>query len=85
MLDVSSFYHFRINHSKLFADRHNHTNGIENFWNQAKPHVRRFKGISRAEFDLYLKECDWRFNNSDLSYQLLQLRQWVLILGHSQN
>ena len=32
-LDVSSFKHFRINHSVLFADAHNHINGIENFWN----------------------------------------------------
>jgi transposase len=32
-LDVSEFHHFRINHSKLFADKRNHINGIENFWN----------------------------------------------------
>ena len=30
------FIHYRINHSKEFADRQNHINGIENFWNQAK-------------------------------------------------
>ena len=35
-LDVSGFIHYRINHSKKFADRQNHINGIENFWNQAK-------------------------------------------------
>ena len=40
VLDVSDFHHFRINHSKLFADRQNHINGIENFWNQAKRHMR---------------------------------------------
>ena len=40
VLDVSDFHHFRINHSTLFADRHNHINGIENFWNQAKRHMR---------------------------------------------
>ena len=34
--DVSSFIHHRINHSKKFADHHNHINGIENFWNQVK-------------------------------------------------
>ena len=33
-LDVSGFIHYRINHSKEFADRQNHINGIENFWNQ---------------------------------------------------
>ena len=30
-VDVSEFKHYRINHSKLFADKHNHINGIENF------------------------------------------------------
>ena len=35
-LDVSGFIHRRINHCKEFADRQNHINGIENFWNQAK-------------------------------------------------
>ena len=36
VLDVSEFSHFRINHSTHFAEKHNHINGIENFWNQAK-------------------------------------------------
>ena len=30
-LDISEFKHYRINHSKLFADKQNHINGIENF------------------------------------------------------
>ena len=77
VLDVSDFHHFRINHSKLFADRHNHINGIENFCNQAKRHMRKFNGVPKAQFGLYLKECEWRFNNSDPSVQLSQLRQWV--------
>ncbi len=41
VLDVSEFKHYRINHSKLFADKKNHINGIENFWNQAKRHMRK--------------------------------------------
>lgn len=32
-LDVSSFKHYRINPSALFAEAHNHINGIEHFWN----------------------------------------------------
>ena len=32
-LDVSEFKHYRINHSKLFAQNQNHINCIENFWN----------------------------------------------------
>ena len=55
VLDVSAFKHYRINHSKLFADRKNHINGIENFWNQAKRHMRRFNGVSKATFPLFFE------------------------------
>ena len=61
-LDVSGFIHHRINHSKEFADRQNHINGIENFWNQAKRVLRKYNGIDRKSFPLFLKECEFRFN-----------------------
>jgi len=77
VLDVSEFKHYRINHSKLFADKKNHINGIENFWNQAKRHLRKFNGIPRQNFGLFLKECEWRFNNPNPQTQLIQLKQWV--------
>ena len=70
VLDVSEFSHFRINHSTHFAENHNHINGIENFWNQAKRHLRKFNGIPKAHFELYLKECEWRFNNSEIKFYL---------------
>jgi transposase len=76
-LDVSEFKHYRINHSKLFANKHNHINGIENFWNQAKRHLRKFNGIPREHFHLFLKECEWRFNNSNPKTQQKMLCQWV--------
>ncbi len=77
VLDVSEFKHYRINHSKLFADKGNHINGIENFWNQAKRHLRRFNGIPREHFCLFLKEGEWRFNHSDPKVQLKLLKQLV--------
>jgi len=77
VLAVSDFHHFRINHSRLFADRHNPINGIENFWNQAKRHMRKFNGVPKEHFGLFLKECEWRFNNSDPASQLYQLKQLV--------
>ena len=76
-LDVSTFKHRRINHSQSFVDKRNHINGIENFWNQAKRHLRRFNGIPKAHFHLFLKECEWRFNNPSPQTQLVQLKQWV--------
>ncbi|EGK08640.1 transposase [Kingella kingae ATCC 23330] len=62
---------FRINHSTHFAERQNHINGIENFWNQAKRHLRKFNGIPKEHFELYLKECEWRFNNSEIKVLVL--------------
>ena len=76
-LDISDFKHYRINHSTLFADKHNHINGIENFWNQAKRHMRKFNGVPKDHFVLFLKECEWRFNNSGSKTKLKQLNQWV--------
>ena len=77
VLDVSCFKHYRINHSELFADRKNHINGIENFWNQAKRHLRKFNGVPADHFHLYLKECEWRFNNPKPDKQLKMLKQLV--------
>ncbi len=77
VLDVSEFKHYRINHSKIFASKHNHINGIENFWNQAKRHMRKFNGVPKAHFGLFLKECEWRFNTPSPKDQLTQIKQWV--------
>ncbi|OSI13648.1 IS1595 family transposase [Neisseria dumasiana] len=76
VLDVSGFHHHRINHSKKFADRHNHINGIENFWNQAKRVLRKYNGIDRKSFPLFLKECEFRFNFGTPKQQLKTLRLW---------
>ena len=55
MLDLSAFNHFRINHWELFADKQNHINRIENFWNQVKRQTLRFNGVPLVQFGLYLK------------------------------
>ncbi|WP_282435083.1 transposase [Piscirickettsia salmonis] len=61
-LDISEFKHYRINHNKRFAENQNHINGIENFWNQTKRHMRKFNGVPRQHFNFFLKEAEWRFN-----------------------
>jgi transposase len=81
-LDVSDFHHLRINHSKLFANKHNHINGIENFWNQAKRHLRRFNGIKPDSFYWFLKECEWRFNGEGHQMLLKQLKYWYSRINH---
>jgi len=36
---------------------------------QAKRHLRKFNSIPKAHFELYLKECEWRFNTLTLRVQ----------------
>ena len=76
-LDVSEFHHFRINHSTHFAEqKFNHINGIENFWNQAKRVLRKYNGIPKENFHLFLKECEFRFNYGSPKEKLKTLRKW---------
>jgi len=77
ILDVSEFHHRRINHRKRFARGHNHINGIENFWSQAKRHLRRYNGIPKANFHLFIKECEWRFNYRPAARLRQVLTEWA--------
>ena len=81
-LDVSDFHHRRINHCTLFAEERNHINGIENFWNQAKRHLRQFNGIKSENLYWFLKECEWRFNGGIHQMLLKQLKHWVKCSSH---
>jgi transposase len=75
VLDVSEFHHYRINHSEEFADEKRPINGIENFWNQAKRVSRKYNGIDKKYFPLFLKECEFRFNYGTPKNQLNILRK----------
>ncbi|GAA5005313.1 hypothetical protein GCM10023206_10100 [Acinetobacter puyangensis] len=78
-LDVAGFSHHRINHSNQFANGNNHINGIENFWNQAKRTLRKYNGIPKDSFHLFIKECEFRFNYGSPKQQLKTLRLWTKI------
>ena len=81
-LSVEGYHHRRISHQQSFAEADGrHINGIENFWNQAKRHLRRFNGVPKESFRLFLKECEWRFNTGNPAKQLASLRQ--LLKKHS--
>jgi len=78
ILDVSQFHHHRINHSESFAEAKNHINGIENFWNQAKRVLRKYNGIEKQNFPLFLKECEFRFNYGTPQERLKILKKWCI-------
>jgi transposase-like protein len=63
-LITDGYRHYRINHGREFArGKRNHINGIENFWAFAKAKLRRYYGVRRTHFFLYLKEMEFRFNH----------------------
>lgn len=61
-LDVTGFSLCTVYHSTDFAIGRTHINGIENFWNQCKDPLRRYNGIPKQHFELFLNECRWWFN-----------------------
>ena len=58
-VDESYFGGYRERESRK---KRNHINGIENFWSFAKTKLKRYYGIDRNHFYLYLKEMEFRFN-----------------------
>ena len=79
VLKVTDFHHVRVNSSELLTgEDHSHiTKNIETFWSKAKHQLSRFNGIPREHFGLFLKECEWRFNNPNSKDQLALLEQLV--------
>jgi transposase len=81
-LDVSDFKHERIDHNKELVDSQGrHINGIENFWNQAKRILRKYNGVPKVHFELFIKECEFRFNFGSPRAQLRTLRTWLRAEG----
>lgn len=77
LVDVGFDKHYRVNHSKdEFSDgKGHHVNGIEAFWSFTKRRMAMFNGIRKTHFELFLKECEWRYNrgHDELEHELKQL------------
>jgi transposase len=69
--------HRRVSQNDRFAPGPAHLNGIENFWNQARRHLRKYNGIPSHHLHLYLKECEWRFNFGTAGERLRALEGWL--------
>ena len=58
--------HHRVKHSKEFVSNsryRSHINGIEGFWSFCKHKLYNYRGVSKSNFPLYLKEMEWRYNH----------------------
>jgi len=76
LVDIGYDKHFRVHHGKNeFVRGKSHINGIESFWSYAKMRLVKFRGIDRKNFNLHLKECEFRFNHrgEDLYRLFLQI------------
>lgn len=64
LVDVGYDKHYRVYHSHdEFSDGFgHHINGIENFWSFTKRRLQQFNGVRKTHFNIFLKECEWRYN-----------------------
>jgi transposase-like protein len=67
LVDVGYDNHYRVNHGdNEWSDEHgHHINGIENFWSCTKRRMQKHNGVRKTYFELFLKECEWRYNEED--------------------
>lgn len=78
-LDVSGLRHQRVADAKHPGRGRPHIDNVESFWSQCKRHLRRYNGVPRPHFHLFLKECEWRFNYGSPPQLLKQLKGWIKI------
>lgn len=63
------YLHRTVDHGKQeYADGEIHINGLEGFWGLSKTNIHTYKGVSKKNWLLYLKEMEWRYNNRHLSF-----------------
>jgi transposase len=78
LVDWGFKQHYRVNHGNNEfvnkANNKNHINGIENFWGVAKVRLAKFRGIKESHFNLHLKECEFRYNNRNMSTKEMYLK-----------
>ena len=73
LVDLWYEKHYRVHHwENEFARWKQHINGIESFWSFTKRRLRKFNGIKKEFFPLYLKESEFRYN--------IRIEKWDLNL-----
>lgn len=76
-LDVNEFYQERVSQTDDPKQTPYLIGETENFWNQTKRMLRKYNGIPKSTFPLFLKECEFRFNYGTPKQQLKILKQWT--------
>lgn len=70
-LGTNQYVHESVNHSLEYTNRKGgHINGIESFWSFCQRRLAKFNGIASTVLPLYIKECEFRYNNKDVAKAL---------------
>jgi len=73
-LIIDGYEHYRIYHyQNEFARGKKHINGIESFWAFTKSRMEKFKGFTKSNFRIFLKESEFRFNHRNENLRQLLL------------
>ena len=76
-LDVNEFHQERVSNIDDDEQAKYLIGETENFWNQTKRMLRKYNGIPKTTFPLFLKECEFRFNYGTPKQQLKILKKWT--------
>jgi len=64
LVDLGYDKHFRVHQGENeFVRGISHINSIESCWSYAKIRLVKFRGMDKNNFNLHLKECEFRFNH----------------------
>lgn len=77
-LDLEGFHHVRIQHEKTFGRGTRHINSIENFWGFAKRRLKMYHGGYKKNFQLFMREMEYRFNHRNDSMVVNHLTNLLL-------
>jgi len=76
-LDVNECHQERVSANAAIEQEKYAIGEAENFWNQTKRILRKYNGIPKNTFPLFLKECEFRFNYGTPKEQLKILKIWT--------
>lgn len=76
-LDVNECHQEPVSTSTLMDQEKYGIGETENFWNQTKRILKKYNGIPKNTFPLFLKECEFRFNYGTPKEQLKTLKIWT--------
>jgi len=66
LVEIAKNKYFRLNQTNVhLLNKTSHLNSIKSFWGFAQLRLLKFRGVARRNFNLHLKECEFRFNNRD--------------------